>query len=96
MEYGKANVSSVMPKPLKLYMILIHLFSYYRAFAKIYGYCGNFADIVMVNSTWTKGHIESLWNRDADIVYPPCDTERFSELPIENRERYIASLAQFR
>jgi len=69
---------------------------YYRAFAKIYGYCGNFADIVMVNSTWTKGHIESLWNRDADIVYPPCDTERFSELPIENRERYIASLAQFR
>jgi alpha-1,2-mannosyltransferase len=50
----------------------------------------------MVNSTWTKGHIENLWKRDADIIYPPCDTERFSEIPIENRERYIASLAQFR
>ncbi|CAM0136227.1 asparagine-linked glycosylation protein [Umbelopsis sp. WA50703] len=69
---------------------------YYRLFAKLYGYCGNFADIVMVNSTWTKGHIESLWKRDADIVYPPCDTERFSELDIKERERIIVSVAQFR
>jgi alpha-1,2-mannosyltransferase len=50
----------------------------------------------MVNSTWTKGHIESLWKRDADIVYPPCDTERFSELDIKERERIIVSVAQFR
>lgn len=34
---------------------------YYQAFARCYRFCGYFADEVMVNSTWTKNHIEELW-----------------------------------
>ncbi|KAG0166709.1 asparagine-linked glycosylation protein [Apophysomyces sp. BC1015] len=69
---------------------------YYRLFAKIYGFCGSFADIVMVNSTWTKGHIDSLWHTTAEIVHPPCDTERLNELPLVGRKPWIVSVAQFR
>lgn len=70
--------------------------SYYHIFARIYGWCGSFADIVMVNSTWTKGHIDQLWKTDAEIVYPPCDTERLNELPLSNRKTKVISVAQFR
>jgi alpha-1,2-mannosyltransferase len=44
---------SVTVTSLKLY--------YYQAFAECYRICGYFADEVMVNSSWTKGHIEDLW-----------------------------------
>ncbi|KAI8344246.1 mannosyltransferase [Chlamydoabsidia padenii] len=69
---------------------------YYHMFAKVYSFCGSFAQVVMVNSTWTKGHIDQLWHTDADIVYPPCDTERLNELPLTNRKPMIISVAQFR
>ncbi|KAI8978427.1 hypothetical protein BDB01DRAFT_799807 [Pilobolus umbonatus] len=69
---------------------------YYKLFAVIYGFCGSFADLVMVNSSWTKGHIDSLWNTDSEIVYPPCDTGRLNELPLTNRQNIIVSVAQFR
>ncbi|CAO3590276.1 unnamed protein product [Absidia cylindrospora] len=69
---------------------------YYRMFAKAYSFCGSFAEVVMVNSTWTKGHIDELWHTDADIVYPPCDTERLNELPLTGRKPMIISVAQFR
>lgn len=65
-------------------------------FAKAYSFCGSFAEVVMVNSTWTKGHIDQLWHTEADIVYPPCDTERLNELPLEGRRAMIVSVAQFR
>nr|AIT18233.1 TerpI [Mucor circinelloides] len=69
---------------------------YYRIFAKIYGFCGSFANIVMVNSTWTKGHIDQLWRTKSEIVYPPCDTERLNALPLKGRKSMIISVAQFR
>ncbi|KAG0738575.1 hypothetical protein G6F58_010560 [Rhizopus delemar] len=69
---------------------------YYRVFAKVYGFCGSFAQAVVVNSTWTKGHIDSLWSTKADIVYPPCDTERLNKLPLKGRKPMIVSVAQFR
>ncbi|OAD67672.1 glycosyltransferase family 4 protein [Phycomyces blakesleeanus NRRL 1555(-)] len=69
---------------------------YYHLFAKAYGFCGSYADVVMVNSTWTKGHIDQLWSTDAQIVYPPCDTDRLNELPLKNRLPMIVSVAQFR
>ena len=34
---------------------------YYRAFALFYGAVGGCAQAVMVNSTWTLGHVGSLW-----------------------------------
>lgn len=71
-------------------------YSYYRIFARIYSWCGSFADVVMANSSWTKGHIDSLWRTDADIVYPPCDTDRLNEYGLDGRKQKIVSVAQFR
>lgn len=50
----------------------------------------------MVNSTWTKGHIDQLWRTKSEIVYPPCDTERLNALPLKGRKSMIISVAQFR
>ncbi|ORX47788.1 UDP-Glycosyltransferase/glycogen phosphorylase [Hesseltinella vesiculosa] len=69
---------------------------YYRMFARVYGFCGSFSQTVMVNSTWTKNHIDQLWSTDANIVYPPCDTDRLSDLPLDGRQTMIVSIAQFR
>lgn len=53
---------------------------YYRVFAALYGGVGGFASTVMVNSSWTKGHVAALWKLSSPtIVYPPCDT---SELEV--------------
>lgn len=70
--------------------------SYYRIFAKVYGFCGSYAAVVMVNSTWTKGHIDELWHTKSEIVYPPCDTERLNVLTLKGRKPMIVSVAQFR
>ncbi|XP_022800947.1 GDP-Man:Man(3)GlcNAc(2)-PP-Dol alpha-1,2-mannosyltransferase-like [Stylophora pistillata] len=58
---------------------------YYCLFAVLYGLAGSCAEVVMVNSTWTYGHIASLWRRKdrTSIVYPPCDTKAFLELPMK-------------
>lgn len=34
---------------------------YYRLFERCYWLTGKFTDCVMVNSTWTRNHIELLW-----------------------------------
>ena len=74
---------------------------YYRLFAGLYGFVGKFAQVVMVNSSWTLNHINQLWNvpDQTYLVYPPCNTESYLRLPLENpnRNRYqLLSLAQFR
>jgi len=76
---------------------------YYRLFAWIYGCAGRFAEVIMVNSSWTSGHILHLWQapRRTMIVYPPCDTASLAELPLERASfdddgGLILSLAQFR
>ncbi|KAI9499567.1 glycosyltransferase family 4 protein [Zychaea mexicana] len=69
---------------------------YYHVFARVYGWCGSFAEIVMVNSTWTKDHIDKLWKTDSEIVYPPCDTERLNGFSLQCRVPKIVSVAQFR
>ena len=72
---------------------------YYRLFAKIYGFMGRRSEVVMVNSTWTHGHISELWgSKKLFIVYPPCDTTSFQEVPIERNKRMfrIVSIGQFR
>ena len=52
---------------------------YYYLFSLMYGLCGSMADLVLVNSTWTYNHINSLfWQQQKNnrrpicIVYPPC------------------------
>jgi alpha-1,2-mannosyltransferase len=51
---------------------------YYKLFARAYGCAGWFANSVVVNSTWTKRHIETLWGiqkhtEDDKIPLSRCD-----------------------
>ncbi|XP_035605490.1 GDP-Man:Man(3)GlcNAc(2)-PP-Dol alpha-1,2-mannosyltransferase-like isoform X1 [Oncorhynchus keta] len=59
---------------------------YYCAFALIYGLAGSCSDVVMVNSTWTLGHILALWRAPSrtGVVYPPCDVRSFLNIPLED------------
>ena len=76
---------------------------YYQMFAYWYGFCGGCADVCMVNSSWTKGHVEEIfwWRRGqtgrrATLVYPPCDCVALSKLDLKKRSNTFISLAQFR
>ena len=73
---------------------------YYRSFSHIYGFVGSFCDSVMVNSSWTRNHINDIWKLPLKtrIVYPPCDTKRMLDFKLnENcRSRTILSVSQFR
>ncbi|CAB9501034.1 Man(3)GlcNAc(2)-PP-Dol alpha-1,2-mannosyltransferase [Seminavis robusta] len=73
---------------------------YYSMFAVAYGTVGSLCDLVLVNSTWTFNHINSLWwlvalQRKIKVVFPPCrissDTTRTGP-----RERIVLSIGQFR
>nr|Q7ZW24.2 RecName: Full=GDP-Man:Man(3)GlcNAc(2)-PP-Dol alpha-1,2-mannosyltransferase; AltName: Full=Asparagine-linked glycosylation protein 11 homolog; AltName: Full=Glycolipid 2-alpha-mannosyltransferase [Danio rerio] len=79
---------------------------YYCVFALLYGLAGSCSDVIMVNSTWTLGHILALWrtpNRTS-VVYPPCDVQAFLDVPIgeDNEEKEqkkchsLVSVGQFR
>ncbi|CAL8371185.1 unnamed protein product [Arctogadus glacialis] len=61
---------------------------YYCLFALLYGLAGGCSHLVMVNSTWTLGHILALWRAPdrTSVVYPPCDVRSFLELPLEEEE----------
>ena len=70
--------------------------AYYRLFAVAYGWCGRCAHVAMCNSTWTLAHIVDIWRVRPAVVYPPCNTERLQELPLDGREPLAVSVAQFR
>ncbi|KAL9115482.1 MAG: hypothetical protein Q9227_000803 [Pyrenula ochraceoflavens] len=83
---------------------------YWQLFAKMYGWTGSKIDLVMCNSSWTRGHISSLWKSKnaksltsfASVVYPPCaveDLESKIEVSTDSeysREPIILYIAQFR
>jgi len=74
---------------------------YYRLFAKLYSLCGRCACCVMVNSSWTQGHINEIWSLayHTRIVYPPCDVRKFKTIfdcQKHDQNFYIASVAQIR
>lgn len=71
---------------------------YYRLFAMLYGLMGSAAEVVLVNSSWTHGHIVSLWRKPkvTTIVYPPCNTADLEENPLEGRAEKVVSVAQYR
>jgi hypothetical protein len=95
------------------------------------------ASFLMVNSSWTKNHIDAILNysdpllnalhlplallmqssklvarvalpavssntktcstpRNANVVYPPCDTSEMCRFSLQNRERMLLSISQFR
>ncbi|GFT14518.1 GDP-Man:Man(3)GlcNAc(2)-PP-Dol alpha-1,2-mannosyltransferase [Nephila pilipes] len=73
---------------------------YYQIFAQLYGLVGRRADVIMVNSSWTRGHILQLWKKPqlTFTVYPPCDVSEFNCIPLEEHDgkTHILSIAQFR
>ena len=74
---------------------------YYRVFAALYSWAGRRADVVMVNSSWTRGHVNELFRipKRTHLVYPPCDTTTLQRLSIEEprvNPRIVLSVAQFR
>lgn len=75
---------------------------YYVAFAGLYGWLGGFANVAMVNSSWTGGHVETIWwgaqRRRPPVVWPPCDVTKFSTLPLKRplTQHCLVSVAQFR
>ncbi|KAL3805936.1 hypothetical protein HJC23_007897 [Cyclotella cryptica] len=90
------NKSEITSSPMVTYVKLI----YYSLFAILYGLVGSLADLVMVNSSWTKGHIQYLWQfaQDIQVVFPPVDTASLAELSLSDppRENLILSIGQFR
>jgi alpha-1,2-mannosyltransferase len=58
--------------------------------------------IIMVNSSWTYGHIRQLWKAPdrSSVVYPPCDVTEFLTIGLEQAEsaarKNIISVGQFR
>ncbi|KAL7787757.1 glycosyltransferase family 4 protein [Trichoderma ceciliae] len=85
--------------------------TYWRLFALLYSWVGSSVDVVMTNSTWTQGHVKSLWGpyrrekeRDNPIavVYPPVAVSEFEqEVEVsaqseKEREPVLIYIAQFR
>ena len=79
---------------------------YYQLFAQLYRFVGLFADIVLVNSSWTYNHISQLWydnknHNRISLLYPPCNTTKLESIPLllsskSKRDRLIVSIGQFR
>lgn len=72
---------------------------YYRVLAMMYGFVGRRSDVVMVNSSWTYGHVNDIWNcRNISILYPPCDCKAFLDVPSKRLqdECRMVSIGQFR
>ncbi|KRX70147.1 GDP-Man:Man(3)GlcNAc(2)-PP-Dol alpha-1,2-mannosyltransferase, partial [Trichinella sp. T6] len=86
--------NSVLFSAAKLY--------YYKAFALLYKFAGCSANVVMVNSTWTRNHILELWRNPeyTFLVYPPCDVGIFEKIPFERANDAdsigIIAIGQFR
>ena len=69
--------------------------AYYHFFALLYRLVGRCSHVVMANSSWTGGHIRSLWGKGT-VVYPPCDVSTFTAFPLNNRARVVVSVSQYR
>ncbi|KAL0031056.1 hypothetical protein WJX77_001677 [Trebouxia sp. C0004] len=73
---------------------------YYYVVAAIYGAAGGFANVSIVNSTWTADHIRQLWWKwkAPTVVFPPCNTLTLQQLPLDRKLKrlYLVSVAQFR
>lgn len=72
---------------------------YYQLFGAAYSWAGRSSDSVMVNSTWTEDHINSLWAVPLRThrVYPPCDVQSLKKIPHTNINTVrIVSVGQFR
>lgn len=89
------NRSGIASSPLLTHGKLL----YYRLFALTYALSGRFSDLIMVNSSWTRNHINSIWRlpHRTHLIFPPCDTTAFQSLDLSQKDRFtVLSVAQFR
>lgn len=88
--------NNIVRNPFATYVKLV----YYRLFARMYSCVGRCSDTVMVNSSWTENHINSLWNIPCIThrVYPPCEVSHLKNLQSTalSDEIIILSIGQFR
>ncbi|KAI8801422.1 hypothetical protein BJ742DRAFT_749461 [Cladochytrium replicatum] len=63
-----------------------------RIFAVFYEFAGSFAEVVIVNSTWTQHQIAV----QKQIWYPLCDCSSLIQFSIDHRENIILSVGQYR
>ncbi|GAA5960593.1 hypothetical protein JCM3765_005868 [Sporobolomyces pararoseus] len=93
---GHTNASLVSKSSFLTQLKLI----YYRLFASAYKWSLSCADLIWVNSTWTRRHLEKLLPTSTiHLLYPPCDTTSLASLPLSSPPRtpfQILSLSQFR
>ena len=53
--------------------------AYYHLICRpMYFIGGQYVNLAMVNSKWTKAHVEKRWGGRTALVYPPVDVEKFS------------------
>ena len=84
---------------------------YWNLFARLYGWIGGSADVVMANSSWTGSHLRALWGPSRtkrklqypiEVVFPPTavsELEREIEVSEESekkRQPILLYIAQFR
>lgn len=50
-------------------------------------------DVVMANSEFTRGWIAKLWQRDADVLFPPIQVQRMH--PAAQREKAVLTVGRF-
>jgi glycosyltransferase involved in cell wall biosynthesis len=50
-------------------------------------------DAVLANSDYTRGWIERLWKRDAAVLHPPIEVDRFA--PAAERDQLIVTVGRF-
>lgn len=50
-------------------------------------------DVVMANSEYTRGWVRTLWDVDAQVLFPPISTTRMHPAPM--RERTVLSVGRF-
>ena len=92
------NMSIISRSPFLSQLKLI----YYKMFAFLYGLAGKCSGVIMVNSTWTHGHICTIWKvpDKTHIIYPPCDVAEFLKISLHDdsklKHHSIVSLGQFR
>ncbi|KAI2493421.1 ALG11 mannosyltransferase N-terminus [Fragilaria crotonensis] len=89
------NDTTVTNSPITTSIKLV----YYFVFACLYSLAGSMCCLVMVNSSWTRNHIASLWigtKRKIHTVFPPCDTGSLKNLSLERKSPIVVSIGQFR
>ncbi|HMA47924.1 MAG TPA: glycosyltransferase, partial [Frankiaceae bacterium] len=52
-------------------------------------------DTVLANSEYTRGWIRALWERDAEVLYPPIQVDKLHPAPAGERERAVLSVGRF-